>query len=243
MPEIANLSSTDIKDLIDHRNQGLWANIIDSYSITIADSSNMEYGCYTKSNTATLFVPPKNICRGSFTHELLHIYIRLKEIYIGASLQSAIRQSNTLSTIFVPALQEHIGNCLDHIKMLPVYLELGFERENFLFDYGDMKCTDYEIKQIRNHYKKNNRHHVNAVGLYIGKYFAIQADPNPAFNYLNASSSLRDIDSDLFQILETFIESWKDFDINNRDILNSYYPIVSQFCDDLIEWTTVKKFV
>ena len=69
---------------------------------------------------------PKNrICADSFTHELLHIYLRSKGVFIGARLKRKLQSSKTLSIIYSEPLLEHLGNCLDHIKMLPIYLELG----------------------------------------------------------------------------------------------------------------------
>lgn len=131
-----------ISKLIDTRNEALWYEIVSKYRVEVKASPNSEYSCYSKSDTVTFFVPTNNYCPDSFTHELLHVYIRLKEVYIGSSLNLTISTDNTLRSIFNDRLLEHLINCLDHIKMLPMYLGLGFKREKFLLDYYDNKCTE-----------------------------------------------------------------------------------------------------
>ena len=77
------MTTVEITKLIDNRNQELWNEIVSKYQVDLQASFNSEYACKSKSNSVTFFVPLNNYCPDSFTHELLHVYIRLKEVYIG----------------------------------------------------------------------------------------------------------------------------------------------------------------
>ena len=63
------------------------------------------------------------------SQELLHIYLKHKEFYLGSSLKLTLQQSNILRKYLSENLLEHIGNCLDHFKMFKIYNDLGFDNK------------------------------------------------------------------------------------------------------------------
>lgn len=144
----------DTNGLIDNRNLGLWNSLIMVHDIEIRKEMRPDYLAFSKSGKTIISVPYDNIDPASFTHELLHIYLRTKDIFIGGGLTLSIKESEILSRIFSDNLIEHIGNCLDHIKMLPEFLDLGFDENDFLSDYSVNKLTDKEILKIKKHYCK-----------------------------------------------------------------------------------------
>lgn len=241
MPLLNTVVSTEL--LIDTRNKSLWEDVIAKYNVDIQPSENAEYSCYTQSSNVIFYIPITDICASSFTHELLHVYIRLKDVYFGSGLQTTFTSSNILSRIFVPGLTEYVANCLDHIKMLPIYLELGFEREKFLFDYHENKGTETEIRLIKDNYKSKARYNTSAVGNYIAKYYAMKADPNNTFDYRKSLSILRTVDDKLFAILEKFLKNWYEFDIDKNDFLNGYHYILDNFYQEMKKWMTGKSFL
>ena len=87
-----------IEGLIDNRNSELFKELSKNYEIEVelVHHTN-EYGCYSINNSSTIYVPESNICADSFTHELLHIYLRSKEIYIGSRIKRIIQPSIALS--------------------------------------------------------------------------------------------------------------------------------------------------
>ncbi|WP_417352847.1 hypothetical protein, partial [Flavobacterium alkalisoli] len=184
------------------------------------------------------YVNGYNLCPSSFTHELLHIYIKDKKINIANELEKHITENHTLRTIFSLPLRTHIGNCLEHIKMLPIYLNLGFPNEKFLSDYNESKMDSLTILQIKTTYKNYNIYNKEVVDFYIGKFFAMKACNNNSFNYFNYYSELENIDSELFYSLNNFWENW----INIIDSRN-YKPILEKFIEDLKNWTKNKKFI
>jgi len=237
------MTSVDLTKLIDARNASLWNEIVSKCVVRFEPSPNSEYACYSQSNVVTFFVPVKDYSPDSFTHELLHVYIRLKEVYIGSNLIRRISANNVLQKIFNEKLLEHISNCLDHMKMLPIYLQMGFEKERFILDFHSNKCTDIEIQNIERYYKIGNSYHGKAIETFIGKFFAVTADPNTNLNYNECLSKLKKIDEKLFAILQNFTNSWKSYDLDVNDIFNSYRDLVDKFYEDLNAWMTNKHFL
>lgn len=226
-----------MNELLDSRNQNLWNQISEKYNVSFEDSNNGEYACYSYDNNIIFYIDKTNLCKDSFTHEMLHAYLRLNDCYIGGGLQNTINSSRILSSILSSRLIEHMGNCLDHIKMLPIYLELGFSREKFILDYDEYKCTDEEIQILKKHYRNGKKINLNAVDSYVGRIVAILADPNNTFDYSNDLNQLRKIDSQLFQIIERLINHWKEIKVENRKLLeDDYHTVLSGFYENMKNW-------
>ena len=117
-----------MKEFIDERNVELWNQLNEDYNIEVEPSFNNEYSCFTQNDKAVIYVDFQNISKDSFTHELLHIYLKHKEFYLGSSLKLTLQQSNILRKYLSENLLEHIGNCLDHLKMFKIYNDLGFDK-------------------------------------------------------------------------------------------------------------------
>jgi len=234
----------DTTGLIDNRNLELWNSLRSVHEIEIRKESRQDYHAYSKSNKTIISVPYDNLDTASFTHELLHIYLRTKDVFIGGGLTLSIKESEKLSKIFSDALIDHIGNSLDHIKMLPEFLKLGYPESEFISDYSTNKLTVEEIIKIKNNFKTNflfkTTYNASAIDFFIGKYFAVSACTNTTFDYPKELAELKKIDVELFEILETFVIEWKKYDYTNPDVLNSYHTILFDFIEKLEKWTDNK---
>ena len=226
----------NINQFIDERNLELWNSLNSKFNIRIEQSKNREYSCFTQNNDATIYIDENNICKDSFTHELLHIHLKEKEFYLGSSLKLKIAQSRILSRILSEKLIEHIGNCLDHLKMFEIYESLGFRREKFLVDFYDYKCTEFELIELSRNYKIGNKINTNAVDFYIGKLVAILCDPNNENDYQKPLTIFKKLDSKLYSIVEKLIQDTKSYNLNNEDIFVSYRDISNDFFSNLISW-------
>lgn len=231
-------------ELIDFRNQKLWSQIQESHTIEFEDSLNEEYSCYSQSTNIIFYINKNNLCKDSFTHEMLHVYMRMKEFYFGSSITNLFAGSRVLNSIISPALIEHIGNCLDHVKMLPIYLEMDFDREKFILDYNSYKCTDEEINQFQKIYKKGNKINNGAVDPYIGRIVSILADPNDKFDYSTHIEKLKKIDPLLFRIVERLINHTKELKLENIQLLDDkYLTVTGNFYENLKKWISSNKIV
>lgn len=235
----------DMHGLLDERNIYLWNNLCINFDIDIKKEKRIEYFADSKDKKTTIYVPIGKIDAAFFTHELLHIFLRSKNVFIGGGLSLSIKESKVLSKIFSDNLIDHIGNCLDHIKMFPEFIRLGYEADKFIADYSDSKLTEVEIFKIKKGFITKGlfekRYNSQIIDLYIGKYFAVIACPNKSIDYSKQFSDLKIIDSELFQILETFTTAWKTFDYNDIDPLTGgYHLFLFEFIDKLENWTDGK---
>ena len=72
--------------LLDNRNLVLWNTLTSVQSIEIQKEKRVDYLVFSKNEKSIIYVPFDNLNVSSFTHELLHIYLRTKQVFIGAGL-------------------------------------------------------------------------------------------------------------------------------------------------------------
>lgn len=234
--------------LIDNKNSGLWNELLKVHEIEIRLEDCKEYGAFSQNGKTVIHVPQNNISPASFTHELLHVFLRVKKVFIGASLKLCIREKPILSRIFSQGLLEHIGNCLDHAKMFPMFLKIGYDKKDFLLDYSTNKLTNEELNNLKTNFVHNSSltsfYNASAIDFYIGKYFAIKTCPNDTFSYENVLNELKQIDTYLFFSLEKFIGGWTNFDYNSEDpIESSYHLFTFEFVDEMENWIKGKQII
>lgn len=235
---------TDILPYLNESSSPLWEQLNSKYDITVRFNDVNEYSIYSKEQTATILVDPtKKPCVASFAHELLHLLIRSTQTYAGSAMTLTVRESPMLRLVMTDNLLQHIGNCLDHAKMLPLYLEMGFERNLFIKDYTKPKLTVDELRRIQRNFRhthifRKNSYNPIIVDFYIGKFFAVKACPNNMINYSVLLSGLKEIDQNLWQILDDFWESWLEYDIfKEREIFEEdYHALIWKFTDDMKNW-------
>jgi len=235
----------DTYGLVESRNAKLWIELKSIHDIEIQLYDCAFYSAYSKNSKSIIYVPKNNISPASFTHELLHILLRTKKIFIGGGLQLNLKEKPTLSKIFTQDLIYHIGNCLDHIKMLPYFLNIGYDRKDFLTDYSINKLSNEDLKHIKNNFHSifffKKYYKASAIDCFVGKYFAAKACPNNALDYSIGLNKLKAIDTKLYLILEKFTNAWNDFDCNNQDpITSSYHLFLFDFIDEMENWAVGK---
>lgn len=239
----------DATQYLDSRNMELWEELNSSFNITIKNGQEYCYANYHINNNCTIYVPKIGIPdSASFTHELLHLYLSSHKIYIGGAIECFIREIYPLNTIFDKDLYDHISNCLEHIKMLPVYLNMGYPLESFLSDYNEEKITFERLEQLGKRYKKtsllSSKYNREAINHYIGIYFAIKADINPNHYYDHHLKILDGIDHTLYSILDVLWDEWNNYDVDKtREVWeDDYHKIIDRFVNELTDWSNNKKF-
>lgn len=233
-----------IDNLVDNRNSALWNEIDNKYKISFKYSINEEYTVYQQSNKVVFYINKNNICIDSFTHELLHVYLSLNGLHINGGFKNRIMLDSFYCQLFSHNLLEHIGNCLEHVKFLPIYLELGFDREKFILDFDVFKCTDTEIKELESFYRIHNKINTNAVDPFVGRLISIIADPNENFDYSQYLLQLKNIDHKLFDAINNLFDNWKKIKIENRTVLDDdYSDVLNVFFDELNIWKVTSSFL
>ncbi|AXB57272.1 hypothetical protein [Flavobacterium fluviale] len=230
-------------ELLDIRNQKLWDEINQKFNIEYAESSDNEYGVYSINNSVTFFIDKSNLCKDSFTHEMLHVYMTIKDLYFTSSLKLTFTQSKILSENLTLQLIEHIGNCLDHVKMLPIYLELGFDRKKFVKDYNQYKCSQEEITQFNNYYKVGKKVNLKMIDAYVGRLVSVLCDPNEDFDYSSDLNKLEKVDPLLFKIIARLINHTKEIKVIDRTIFeDDHRTVISNFYKNMIKWISKNSF-
>lgn len=239
----------DVNQYLDDRNRGLWEELNNSFNINIDFTLDSCYGNYLQSDDCTIYVPVnKKPDAASFTHELLHLYLPQRKIYIGGAIECMMCEIYPLNTIFDKCLYDHIKNSLEHVKMLPIFLRMGYPIESFLLDYYEEKLTANDVKTLRREYKSgffSRGYKHRAVNYYIGKFFAAKADINPTNHYDKLLSDMNQLDSSLYSAIDKFWNGWIDYDVEKkRDILEEdYNALVDRLVNELNDWSNNKKIV
>jgi hypothetical protein len=234
---------------IDDANKNLWETMNQSFNISINYSAEDCYVNYLQNGNCTIYVPrnkePDTI---SFTHELLHLYLPYHETFIGRAIMRNFMTVSPFDLIFDKKLCDHISNSLEHIKMLPLYLKMGYPAERFISDYYDIKLTDNEVDSLCKNYKRGllfTRYNKFAINHFIGKFFAVKADVNVNNQYDRQMSALKSLDYALFSALDRFWNSWIEYDVEKqREVWEyDYNEMVNVLVDDLTDWGKDKKIV
>jgi len=227
---------------IDQRNIELWKQVSATFKITLNYHNEPNYRLYQINDNATIYVPHERPCVDSFSHELLHLWMAMKDVSVSCTISATFKTSSLLKLLFKPELGEHIGNCADHFKMLPLYLQMGFERELFISDFHKHKCSDTELSFIERWYDHLDfQSKQYATEQYLAKFFSMKSCPNPLFNYNVQLERLKAIDNSLFEVLQSFWDNFEAYDISKGDTtLNSYRLFTYPFTEDLSYYLAVK---
>jgi hypothetical protein len=233
--------------LIDGRNVELWERLSAAQEIEIRREDREDYLTFSQGKKSIIHVPNHDVNSDSFTHELLHIDLREKEVFIGASIKNYVATKPTLTRILSDELLEHIGNCLNHIKILTPYLSMGYYEGVFISDYSVNKLPISDAKALEDIIRRDRKdkiYHSKMVDYFIGKYFAARACSNSQIDYRPSLNALRRADNALYKILDDFMDRWIQFDCDDKHpITGSYHLLVFDFIDQLDEWTTDKRFI
>jgi hypothetical protein len=230
----------DLNRIVDQRNIELWEEIKNHFEIEVYQHEKPYSQSFSQKRHVKIYVN-KETDSASFTHELLHLWIERKEIYIGSVLKLLVEENAKLNKVISNDLLNHIGNTCEHIKMLPKFLSLGYKSDQFILDYYINKCTDLELRTIKREYRSMNIYQSKAIDAFIGKFFAVKADNNTIFDYSNCIKNLEKLDPSLFSILDKFWDNWKSYDIEKDDgIYLSYHDVVFEFYEELKNWIQTK---
>jgi len=234
------MTFTGFNNILDQKNFELWNEIQKHFKIEIYQHEKPYSELFSQKKHVKIYVN-KEIDSASFTHELLHLWIEQKEIYIGSSLKLLVEEDIKLKKIFSNELLNHIGNTCEHIKMLPKFLSLGYSSDHFLFDYNQNKCTELELKTIERKYRFRTIYQSKAIDAFIGRFFAVNADNNSNFDYSYCIKRLKNLDPTLIAVLDKFWDNWKSYDIEKDDgIYFSYHDIVFGFYEEIKNWIQPK---
>ena len=227
--------------LIDSRNRNLWDELNLEFKFILEESPEPNYMSLIEDNIVIIKIYKNDLTPSSFTHELLHVYLRSKKVYIQNELLKIVTESPELGKLFSLQLVEHIGNSLEHFIMLPIFLEMGFTDKEFLSDFNEIKMTDTFFEAIKSRYRVKGIYDREAVDVFIGKFFAMKNCNNKKFKYFKHHMSMQKLDKEMYKLLHDFWSDWETFDFLDPE--DSYSGILEYFVTDLKKWLSNKTLI
>lgn len=230
-----------LKSLLDKRNTELWNTLNSSQNIFLKPSFEPNFLTNFKEDKIIIYVDENDLKPAGFTHELLHIKLKSNGLDISKDLNNKIAENDKLHYLFSTGLKDHIGNCLEHMKMLPIFIDLGFKDSQFLSDYNSKKMSSGQMKELKIRYRESGIYDKEAVDYFIAFFFAMKADNNQKNKYGDLYKNLVKLDKKLFRTLIDFWEDWLSFDYNDPN--DNYDDITQYFIEDLNDWIENKTVI
>lgn len=178
----------------------------------------------------------------SVTHELLHVFLAQKNASILSDLH--LRYNSLFPFLIPKSFCYHISNCLEHIKMLPIFLQMGFPRESFLSDSTQQCITADDIYTFKTSLHGENRREYNAPELvnYVSKFIAAKCSPF-SNTYEDELNQMRVICPRLSRILDHVVDDWLETDIMKESVSRKKKRIEKRFYRSLKRFFRHKTFV
>jgi hypothetical protein len=224
---------------LDETNQKFLSQLQKIYEIEFEEKNIEHCEVFTINKKSIIFYNPKIIDNDSIAHELLHIWLNIYN-YCSPNILYLLSQENKkLKNIFIKYLTDYIGNCMDHLKMYPKYIEMGYDPNKFVTLGLKEKSNLDALKSIK---IKNifNFYNPKSIEIYIGNLISIYAD-HYCNDYQEHLHLLEKKEPALFKIITEFWKSWINFDIENIDpIYNSDIEILNTFYYNMENWSKNK---
>lgn len=240
-------SYPELDKLLDTNNKELYDFVSTRIPITVCYGPENNYGVFQRDHKAVVYIPKDNYSPDSFAHELLHVLMTTYGVNIGASIKSQKNESRQLSMVISDALADHISNVLEHRKMYPRYIALGYDKMRFLSDASSPVLTNEETAQIRILFKTgrffNQRIKPVAVDYFMGKYLAAKGACIDAFDYSSQLSKMQVIQPELCLIMDSLLSRWDLYDETKEGDLESesHIDIAHDFLSDVEHWVKQHK--
>jgi len=225
---------------LDDRNRNLWDDLNKSYPIQLKYSNDQTYAFSKIADNVTIFVSKENICAASFTHELLHLWLTYRNVFVSEIVNHEFSTDRQFRSLIDADLRNHVTNCIDHGKMLNEFVYLGFEQQKFIYEYDKSKYSEFEMRMCINWINSHDQQsRWYAVKCYIKLYFAMKACPNKLFDYTNPLKLLSQHDFALFRVLDGFWQAWQRYKIETSSYQLSNKLAIS-LTDDLKTYLKMK---
>jgi hypothetical protein len=224
--------------LIDDKNIDLWNELSKIYEVELISSPEQNYRSKVSGNIATISINENDLSSIFFTHELLQLYLKSKDVNITEDFDNALKNSERIDTLFSNGLKEHIINCLENELILPVFLKMGYKNQVFPGDFNTPKMNKKMLDMLLERYEHNGVYDREAVEFFIGTFLAMKSCNNRSFNYHKYFIAFQKLDKRLYVLLSEFWLDWKTFDFQDDD--DQYDKILQYFINDIKNWISKK---
>lgn len=195
-PTLKKLLNEETSKIWDYVNSKSEIKIVpdDDYSVNIIENDNNKA-------VATIWIDSENQRPDYFVHELLHIKNYCDGFLISKLIDKYFWDYRTVSLNWDRQFRNLIGNIIDHEKMFPKYLELGFEENEFVGDFHERKCS---IDEITYEMKICSHPSIYSYKYITAKFFLIKGTLDSTINYEVEEKELYKLAPNLYKTLDSF---------------------------------------
>lgn len=223
----------NVEEELNEQNKQLLSEIRTKMSVKFEIFNKPYFVNYSLNNSVTIYVNPKIFKNSSVAHELLHAWFRGLGLYGSNMIYLSAREKPKLGVVLDKKLCDHIGNCMDHYKIYPKFLEMGYAPEDFLSSKG-MQCDINSIRKLR--IQSNGVYSAKQLNNYIGYLISIYADHLPN-DYSQHLIQMQSIEPELYNVVSEFWQAWKNVDIENPDqFTRTDFESINGFIMNIEDW-------
>lgn len=230
-----------LNQLLDDRNRKLYQEVSRAAKLELNPTSCKCYGCFSKGPVNRIDIPINQPpSPSSFAHELLHAKLNVKSAHI--SFKLGVSGSVILSKVVSDNLCDHLNNVLQHRKMFPEFLALGYQEGEFLSDAHEILLDEVGALNIAADCAKRTSAEID---FFIGKYMAARCSLFSFHDYSKPLAILRASEPRLTEIMEVLVSSWDAYDPDREGDLDavSHFEIEYNFLSDLEDWLNSQKII
>ena len=174
-----------------------------------------------------------------FAHELLHILIHKEGYVISRLIDKYVWNYPCVCRIWNRDFRNLIENIIDHDKMYPKYLDLGFNKYEFVRGFNERKCT---VQEIQNEVINDFHPNLNTLSYITAKYFLMKGTFALNIDYSKELKLIYELSPKLFRILDEFWNSLSQ--LNPPYSRKTQVDLVNEFFNNLeIEYLKVSQNV
>ncbi|MFR0679007.1 hypothetical protein [Dysgonomonas mossii] len=118
------------EEQLDEQNKRLLSEIRNKISVKFEVFNKPYFENYSINDSVIIYVNPKIFKNSSVAHELLHAWFRGLGLHGSNMIYLSAREKPKFSVVFDKKLCDHIGNCMDHYKIYPKFLEMGYGKSS-----------------------------------------------------------------------------------------------------------------
>ncbi len=210
-------------NLIDHRNEQLWKDLISKYTISVNDGYNFYKLDFIENDKAVCILVDKNYTISLFTHELLHLELRSYNINSLLGFNDVLLPNGQLSNSLRGQCVGSICNNIEHILFFDDFIELGFNANQFVMDYDSSNYPETVFKTISQ--LKNDSDELyqifffsTQITMLAEKYYGLQRN-NVLLRLKKTDKRLYEKGISIYHEILDF-NIYTDVDNNNQDYLN-----------------------
>lgn len=236
------------KKYFDKNNKILFEDLISTgYVIDVKLRFRGSAGVFTHGKTATIYLNRFQQDPSSFAHELLHVQFKYESgLEIGNMFYRHLPYDLQEKKLVKKRLYSHLGNMFEHVKIYPNFLKMSYQSNDFLSDNFKDKFLIKDAITLSKGFCQNNRYSRYFFDMYVGKFFVVKADVSSYIDYTSQLNILKEIDSDLFRILDSLLNNWLLYTVNTEDKAKNteiFEEMLDEFYQNLYQWAEPKRFI